>query len=379
MHFDIPEPIHPSYASGPQGVWSNCETAVVVGDAGHVFVFHDGAWLIASGSEQGIWRRWFDIEAIASDNVWFFGLGTSMHFDGRTFATIPTAPTDWRQDFMGSFASAPNDLWIVGIGQWGDNVQHYDGTSFSRVDVGALAAGSDWILDVWGSGPSDIYFAGESNLFHWDGREFASAGLGASPHAVHGTSATDVWVVAGTGGHPSWTQLNHDNVWWHSLHAIAPDDVWAAGGGATEHWDGHTWSRVDIPAVTTPNPWDAPSISAFLTAEHADFGDPDRPTPVGLQTQVLATQPMPPWRLMLWVKLIEAVVQLRPRTLYRVFFEPGPRLRHAMRWYTEWGVASASKTSAASRERRSIAKRTCSTNYASQSPKLNSRWPRLCL
>lgn len=53
--------------------------------------------------------------------------------------------------------------------------------------------------------------------------------------------------------------------------------------------------------------------------------------------QVLATRHMPPWRLNLWVKLIEAAVQLRPRALWRTFFQPDERLRHAMRWYTEMG------------------------------------------
>ncbi len=53
--------------------------------------------------------------------------------------------------------------------------------------------------------------------------------------------------------------------------------------------------------------------------------------------QVLSTRHMPPWRVFLWVKAIEAVLQLRPRSLKRTFFERDPRLRHAMRWYTEMG------------------------------------------
>jgi anaerobic magnesium-protoporphyrin IX monomethyl ester cyclase len=53
--------------------------------------------------------------------------------------------------------------------------------------------------------------------------------------------------------------------------------------------------------------------------------------------QVLATRHMAPWRVLLWVKFIEAVVQLRPRALYRVFLHPDRDLRHAMRWYTQMG------------------------------------------
>jgi anaerobic magnesium-protoporphyrin IX monomethyl ester cyclase len=53
--------------------------------------------------------------------------------------------------------------------------------------------------------------------------------------------------------------------------------------------------------------------------------------------QVLATRHMPPWRVLLWVKFIEAAVQLRPKALWRTFLQRDARLRQSMRWYTEMG------------------------------------------
>ena len=53
--------------------------------------------------------------------------------------------------------------------------------------------------------------------------------------------------------------------------------------------------------------------------------------------QVLATRHMPPWRVLLWVKVIEAVVQLRPRSLRRVLAHRDPDIRRAMRWYYRIG------------------------------------------
>jgi anaerobic magnesium-protoporphyrin IX monomethyl ester cyclase len=53
--------------------------------------------------------------------------------------------------------------------------------------------------------------------------------------------------------------------------------------------------------------------------------------------QVLSTRHLPPWRVLLWVKFIEAVVQLRPKAIWRTFFQPDARLRHAMRWYARMG------------------------------------------
>jgi anaerobic magnesium-protoporphyrin IX monomethyl ester cyclase len=47
--------------------------------------------------------------------------------------------------------------------------------------------------------------------------------------------------------------------------------------------------------------------------------------------QVLATG-TPPWRAFLWVKLTEAVLQLRPRALLRVLAHRDPAVRKALRW-----------------------------------------------
>ena len=53
--------------------------------------------------------------------------------------------------------------------------------------------------------------------------------------------------------------------------------------------------------------------------------------------QVIETPRVPAWRVFLWVKLIEATLQLRPRALWRLLFQPDPELRHAQRWYTRMG------------------------------------------
>jgi anaerobic magnesium-protoporphyrin IX monomethyl ester cyclase len=49
--------------------------------------------------------------------------------------------------------------------------------------------------------------------------------------------------------------------------------------------------------------------------------------------QVLEVRRVPAWRVFCWVKLIEAVVQLRPKALWRTWVHPDRRLRAAMRWY----------------------------------------------
>ena len=53
--------------------------------------------------------------------------------------------------------------------------------------------------------------------------------------------------------------------------------------------------------------------------------------------QVIATLHLKPRVVILYVKLIELIMQLRPSALLRLFFHKEARLRSAMRWYTRIG------------------------------------------
>jgi anaerobic magnesium-protoporphyrin IX monomethyl ester cyclase len=53
--------------------------------------------------------------------------------------------------------------------------------------------------------------------------------------------------------------------------------------------------------------------------------------------QVLATRHMPPWRVLLWFKFTEMVLQCRPKALFRTYLHPDRRLRQAMQWYSRMG------------------------------------------
>ena len=53
--------------------------------------------------------------------------------------------------------------------------------------------------------------------------------------------------------------------------------------------------------------------------------------------QVLDSEHVPTWRVLCWMKLIEAVAQLRPKSLYRLWAHPDRGFRDAMRWYYRIG------------------------------------------
>jgi anaerobic magnesium-protoporphyrin IX monomethyl ester cyclase len=53
--------------------------------------------------------------------------------------------------------------------------------------------------------------------------------------------------------------------------------------------------------------------------------------------QVLASERVPPWRVLFWMKLTETVMQCRPRSLWRLLAHPDRGFRAAMRWYHRIG------------------------------------------
>lgn len=82
----------------------------------------------------------------------------------------------------------------------------------------------------------------------------------------------------------------------------------------------------------TPHRW----TPYFREAEAREVVQTDK-TKWDYKHQVLAMRRMPPWRLFLWVKVVEAVMQLRPRALRRLLWNPEAKIRHAIRWYYKMG------------------------------------------
>lgn len=273
-------PVSPNGTTMPTGGWASASLAIVVGAAGQIFEHDASGWSLVSGPYEGVYQRWFSALAFSATDAWLLGLGTSMHYDGHAFTEVPMVQTQYRQDFGGAWAASPSEIWAVGVGQWGDNIQRWDGQAWARVPSGTFF-GPDWIEDVWGSGPRDIYFAAMGPPLHWDGSAFSTLSVPFSAQAVHGTSASDVWMAAGTGGGASnglwhydghaWTQSTHDAIWWTGVYAVAPNDAWAGGGGGTvEHWDGHAWTQIAIPGLTTADPQNAPFVGGFSAHSSSD-------------------------------------------------------------------------------------------------------------
>jgi anaerobic magnesium-protoporphyrin IX monomethyl ester cyclase len=82
----------------------------------------------------------------------------------------------------------------------------------------------------------------------------------------------------------------------------------------------------------TPHRW----TPFFTLAKDRQVVQPDK-TKWDYKHQVLSMTRMPPWRVFLWVKAIEFMVQARPKAILRLLYHPDPKIHHAIRWYYRMG------------------------------------------
>lgn len=143
-----------------------------------------------------------------------------MKWDGTSWQEVPYSlqhiPTAlWSQ--------SRDDIWmvssLVGTGHFTDRIQHWDGQKWQGAPLNPF-----WLCGVWSGGPRDVWAIGmQGEAWHWDGSTWSRGG----PTLVgEKKSACAIW---GSG----------------------PDDIWAAGGSTVTHWNGGSWTTVDLPAQDT--------------------------------------------------------------------------------------------------------------------------------
>lgn len=141
-------------------------------------------------------------------------------------------------------ASGPGNAWAVGSSFQSLIVEHFSAGAWSQVAAPAaltdLPDGSvnDFVLgtssatNTWTfpevSGQSNQYYA-----LHWNGKKWRTLTLPGSPDSITGTA------VSGPG-----------NVWVFGYDAAPPDSL-GPGAPYAAHWDGYSWSQVDLPVGPT--------------------------------------------------------------------------------------------------------------------------------
>lgn len=275
-------PVNAIWGCAPNSVW-------VVGP---LALHWDGSQLTypAMPSQPGFMRT---VWGSACNDVWAgaladgSGAGRIMRWDGSSWGDIASQPAE---QIVGT---GPGDIWSLAQGQ----LFHWTGPgagtlvnsrTLNLFPVGTDAVGTmddghvisivgrngttsspspapDAVTALWGRAANDIWGFGALGVAaHWNGTTWTDALPGwALTHddavKVTGSSATDLWAVAGG------TLLHGDGATWQTaltpqdvdgkindVWARASDDVWVLGGDALiHHWNGAGWRTEDpLPRTT---------------------------------------------------------------------------------------------------------------------------------
>jgi hypothetical protein len=233
-----------------------------------------------------------DIWTVAEYGFWPGGGSLASHFNGKTWAAVPT-PNLGAQQFAinGLVALATDDIWAVGFAPGPQAlIEHYDGTSWtvvpgpqvdspaSMLNAVSRVAGRN---ELWAVGQFSTGIATKTLTEHYDGGNWSivpspNVGTFSNLLSVSADSGDDVWAV---GSHADgkaaetliehydgrqWSVMASYNVGWPSdanrlngVLALSASDVWAVGTSMAldgnsaythiEHYDGTRWLSVQSP------------------------------------------------------------------------------------------------------------------------------------
>jgi hypothetical protein len=205
----------------------------------------------------------------------------------------------------------PDEAWAVGngyhLGHLTPRVEHWDGTSWTSVDVPPEPGHDVRFIGVAGSSPNDVWATGAyirhwrfySFADHWDGASWTTASFPNVSQSPFGSlvqdlsvdSPTDAWVTGMIAGSRPWV-VRWDGTEWDRIPlrtlaqdgtpiqvlgvtALSSSDAWISGEVSTHvrvtetlvaHWNGDSWTRMETPSV--------PNRSNSLTSIAA-LGDDD--------------------------------------------------------------------------------------------------------
>jgi hypothetical protein len=226
---------------------------------------------VAASSPSDIWAVGNFLPDAAASNP-DATLSFAEHYDGTHWAVVrtPNAGPDFNTFF--GLAASRGKAWAVGVRQDGGYadralIEAWNGKSWSIADNPQPGSARDILFGASALSPSDVWAVGEAEgsrgVFrtlaeHWNGHSWS--------------------VVPTPNPGPAGNHL-------YAVDAVGPDDVWAAGQqltgrapdqGLVEHWDGHSWSVVTLPASGSASVL-LTSIAATSSGQAWVAGEADSP------------------------------------------------------------------------------------------------------
>lgn len=201
-----------------EGLWSTSPQNVWALARGGRLLHYDGqAWRrVVSGVTADLYTAW----GASPTDLWIGGQnGTLLHFDGKTVTGVASPTTAgvtaihgaagavwaiagsvvlhldagvWKQvtlpvtrTFKELYVASPSDVWFSGSSA---NLLHYDGQTFTDVNVGNTA----WKYGIWGRSGTDIWVGRQGEIAHYDGQSWTDSGDGVfastTVDVIHGSS-----------------------------------------------------------------------------------------------------------------------------------------------------------------------------------------------
>jgi hypothetical protein len=221
------------WGSGPGDVWA------VAAEGG---IWHDDGtgWALDTNVGAGLAA----ITGLAADDIIAVGsTGGIYRYDGADWTADSGLPAFL--NFFDVWMASDSEIWAVGSSA---AVYRWDGNQWSQI-VSPTAL-FQIILAITGSAPDDLYVATYGGVHHWDGKRWRQQPPPADGALNSITSAgADRIVAVGPGG---VVVESRGSVMYapiaqpaRALWATADDDVLATGGGVF-HFDGSTWTDLDV-------------------------------------------------------------------------------------------------------------------------------------
>lgn len=237
---------------------------------GGVLQHFDGSGWRAAG-DLGAGDAWW-VEG-TEKTVWIAGAGGRLFRVDRASGVVIADQLDPSIVFFGIWAASDTEAWAVGgvsgVTENGAVMFHFDGTSWSPVELPAEAAAKATLFKVSGSSASDVWAVGEAGVaLHFDGSAWSVVTTGVTPslfgirgrYAVGGNFTGTIVAWNGSGF------VEETPPYAYQLSSVADDGVHTP---TVVGYQGQVWLRGDLG-------WDLdPSETATLTDLHAVWIDPD--------------------------------------------------------------------------------------------------------
>jgi hypothetical protein len=182
-------------------------------------VHYDGTWseltLPGGGNFTGVWGS-------GKDDVYVLGTVATYHWDGiaMMWSSVPVVGT-------AIWGSGPKDIFVIS----GSTVWHYDGGSWTPTNLGAVGV----LFSIWGSGPTDVYAVATTGapgaggyLAHYDGSQWTVEPID-DYGAVGGSGPNDVFLAG------NLAIRHYDGIQWSPITSVWSPAVQSVGA-STFFW-----------------------------------------------------------------------------------------------------------------------------------------------